>query len=418
MAQQGGGGVPMRNIWAAEFKRQRDRLGVVDPAAYADAAGCSLFKRLVTQTREFAIFMLNAEGHVLTWNQGAVRIKQYTEKDVLGRHFEMLYTVEDRQAGRPEKNLSDAIRYGQTEDVGWRRKKDGSRFWADAVITAIRDEDGKLFGFSKVIRDLTEVNQALTQAKTLEVNQRADRLKDQFLSLVSHELRTPLTTIRGFADLVEDGSAGPTTPDQNAYMGSVLKATETLTKLINDLIDMTSFQVRPLQLQRSAVNFSELVQGVIFSVQSQAQEKHLWLANHVSPDMPDIDADPHRVSQVLIHLVTNAIKFTPDGGRIDISASLDENELRCEVTDTGRGLSPEASERLFQQFSQADMSTTRTSGGLGIGLHISKTLVEAHGGKIGVLSAEGKGSTFWFTLPRKAVVTPDETPKDAGMPQV
>lgn len=408
----------MRNIWAAEFKRQRGQLGAVPRAHYADPTGCDLFKRLVTNIREYAIFLLDAEGRVLTWNQGASRIKQYTEEDVLGHHFRMLYIEEDQRAGRPEKNLSDALRYGQTEDIGWRRKKDGTWFWADVVITTIQDAEGKLFGFGKVIRDLTEVNKALTQSKTQEVNQRADHLKDQFLSLVSHELRTPLTTIKGYADLVEDGSAGPITPDQSAYMGSVLKATETLTKLINDLIEMTSFQVRPMHLNLSAVNFSEIVQGIVFSVQAQAQEKHLWLSNHVTPDLPDIEADAYRVGQILMNIVANAIKFTPDRGRIDISASLDGNELRCEVTDTGKGISPEALESLFKPFSQADMSATRVSGGLGIGLHISKILVEAHGGRIGVLSALGKGSTFWFTLPRKPVVTVDQTPKDASPRQV
>lgn len=404
----------MHENWAAEFKKLQGQTGVVAPALYADPTGCGLFKRLVTSINEFAVFLLDAEGHILTWNQGATRIKQYTETEVLGHHFRMLYTEEDQRAGRPEKNLGDALRFGQTEDIGWRRKKDGSWFWADAVITVIRDDDGKLFGFGKVIRDLTEVTKAFSQAKTLEVNQRVDRLKNQFLSLVSHELRTPLTAIKGFADLVEDGSAGPMTPEQSAYMGSVLKATETLTNQINDLIEMTSFQARPLHLDFSPVNFSEIVEGVLFAVQTEARDKHLWIANHVSPDLPDIEADAHRVSQILMNIVTNAIKFTPERGRIEISGRIDANELRCEVMDTGKGISPDALENLFKQFSQADMSATRASGGLGIGLYISKALVEAHGGKIGVLSAEGKGSTFWFTLPRKAVVTIEQTPTDAG----
>jgi PAS domain S-box-containing protein len=404
--------------WAAEFKKLRGQSGVVAPALYADPTGCVLFKRLVASINEFAIFLLDPEGHILTWNQGATRIKQYTEAEVLGHHFGMLYTEEDQRAGRPEKNLGDALQFGQTEDIGWRRKKDGSWFWADAVITVIRDDDGKLFGFGKVIRDLTEVTKAFSQAKTLEVNQRVDRLKDQFLSLVSHELRTPLTTIKGFADLVEDGTAGPMTPEQSAYMGSVLKATESLTNQINDLIDMTSFQARPLHLDLSLVNFSEIVEGVVFAAQIEAQGKHLWIANHVSPDLAGIEADAHRVSQILMNIVTNAIKFTPERGRIEISGRIDANELRCEVTDTGKGISPDALENLFKQFSQADMSATRASGGLGIGLYISKTLVEAHGGKIGVSSAEGKGSTFWFTLPRKAVVTIEQTPTDAGTHRV
>ena len=187
----------MNRNWIKEFDHQKSLRDVVSIDRHGASSDPGLYKRTVCGIREFAIFMLDADGHILTWNQGAQRIKQYREDEVLGKHYRMLYTPDDQKAGRPEKNLSDALKYGQTEDLGWRRKKDGTWFWADAVITTLVDEDGQVIGFGKVIRDLTEFNKAEERARALEVTQRVDELKDLFLSLVSHELRTPLTTIKG-----------------------------------------------------------------------------------------------------------------------------------------------------------------------------------------------------------------------------
>jgi signal transduction histidine kinase len=278
-------------------------------------------------------------------------------------------------------------------------KKDGTWFWADAVLTTVLDDEGKVLGFAKVIRDLSEINMAEQQARDIEATQRMDRLKDQFLALVSHELRTPLTAIFGYAALLSENEESRLTAEQDQYARSILSATADLTKLINNLIDLTTLQAGKLNLEPAPVNFSEIVLGAMHAVQTKAQAKHLWLANHATPDLPEVVGDPERIAQVLINVVTNAIKFTPDGGRIDIRAAVDDGFMRCEVSDTGPGISAEDLETLFKPFSQADMSATRDYGGLGIGLSISKTLVEAHGGHIGVISAPGKGSTFWFTLP-------------------
>lgn len=384
--------------WIAEFEALKRQRGTVrsSPAKVSDGALCS---RLVQSVKEFGIFIIDPEGVILSWNAGAERIKQYRRDEVIGRNFRMLYTPDDQAAGRPEKNLRDVLKHGQTEDIGWRMKKDGTWFWADAVITTVLDDAGRLVGFAKVIRDLSEINMAEKQAREIELNRRMDCLKDQFLSLVSHELRTPLTAIFGYAALLSENEHDRLTAEQDQYARSILGATADLTTLINNLIDLTTLQAGKLHLDPAPLNFSEVVLGAIHAVQPKAQEKHLWLANHANPDLPEMIGDATRIAQVVINVVANAIKFTPAGGRIDIRAFVDDGFMRCEVSDAGPGISPEDLEKLFKPFSQGDMSATRDYGGLGIGLSISKTLVEAHGGHIGVMSAPGKGSTFWFTLP-------------------
>jgi PAS domain S-box-containing protein len=384
--------------WIAEFEALKRQRGTA-PATRAPEPCGTLCSRLVESVKEFAIFMIDPNGVILTWNAGAERIKQYRADEVLGRNFRMLYTPDDQAAGRPEKNLRDVLKHGQTEDIGWRMKKDGSWFWADAVLTTVLDESGKLVGFAKVIRDLSDINMAEQQARDLEQTLRMERLRDQFLSLVSHELRTPLTAILGFAALLSENEQHRLTPEQDQYARSILSATEDLTHQVNNLIDLTTLQAGKLNLEPAPMNFSEIVLGAMHAVQPKAQAKHLWFANHVTPDLPEMVGDPARIAQVLITVLGNAIKFAPSGGRIDIRAAVDDGFLRCEVADTGPGISAEDLEKLFKPFSQADMSATRRHGGLGIGLSISKTLVEAHGGHIGVISAPGKGSTFWFTLP-------------------
>jgi PAS domain S-box-containing protein len=380
--------------WVAEFEALKHQRHMA-PASDDSGALCS---RLVGSVKEFAIFMLDPDGVILSWNAGAERIKQYRADEVIGRNFRMLYTPGDQAAGRPEKNLRDVLKHGQTEDIGWRMKKDGSCFWADAVLTTVLDDEGGLVGFAKVIRDLSDINMAEQQARDLELTRRMDRLKEQFLSLVSHELRTPLTAIFGYAALLSENADQRLTSEQDQYARSILSATEDLTKLINNLIDLTTLQAGKLNLEPVPMSFAEIVLGAMHAVQPQAQAKHLWLANHVTPDLPEMVGDPERIAQVLVNVMSNAIKFTPSGGRIDIRAAVDDGFMRCEVSDAGPGISPEDLEKLFKPFSQADMSATRGYGGLGIGLSISKTLVEAHGGHIGVISTPGKGSTFWFTL--------------------
>jgi len=419
----------------AEVARLRDRLAEAGIAAenreqtlaseraragHVQQRSDELFRIMVETVSDYALFMLDANGNVMTWNRGAERIKGYSEAEILGKPYEIFFTPEDVKTGRPRQLLAQARNFGRVEDLGWRQRKDGSRFWADAVITALKDAQGNLTGYAKVTRDLTELEHL--QREKIEALQQADVLKDQFISILSHELRTPINAITGFGSILDDEVVGPLTEQQHEYLRKMLAGADTLLMLVNDLLDLSRIQAGRFYLSPQPFDFPTLVKDRLGSVQPLADRKQLHLINQVPQDLPRLVGDPQRIGQVLLNLVNNAIKFTAPGGTIHVRACLGEDAalgsertLRCEVTDTGIGIAEEDLDKLFKPFTQVDMSSTRDVGGTGLGLTISKSLVEAHHGQIGVESELGKGSTFWFTLPLPGA-SPGEAEAEVQMP--
>lgn len=390
----------------AELRRQLAASGSVPsrPAGGSAQQFDQVFRVMVESLSDYAFYMLDTEGRVVTWNRGAERIKGYSEAEVIGQSNEIFFTTEDRAADKPRRLLAEARKHGRVEDLGWRLRKDGSRYWADAIITALHDPQGRLTGYAKVTRDLTELEHL--EREKIEALEQADVLKDQFISILSHELRTPINAITGFGSILDDEVAGPLTAQQHLYLGKILDGAETLLALVNDLLDLSRIQAGRFQLNPLPFDFPQLVTEKLEALEPIAEQRKLRLVNEVPQDLPLLAGDAQRIGQVLINLVNNAIKFTSAGGSIRVRACLDGAQLRCEVIDTGIGIAREDYEKLFKPFTQVDMTSTRQAGGTGLGLAISKSLVEAHHGQIGVESEPGKGSTFWFTLP----VSPDAAP--------
>ncbi|HYU54127.1 MAG TPA: PAS domain-containing sensor histidine kinase [Gemmatimonadaceae bacterium] len=393
------------------------------PARGTSSQGISdeQYRLIVQSIKDYAVFMLNPEGRILSWNEGARLIKGYTAPEVLGRSFEIFYPQEAVDDGFPRRELKEAARVGRFEDEGWRIRKDGSRFWANVVITAIRDSEGTLVGFAKVTRDLTSRRLAEEQACQLAAEQaahaeaarrneqlhqlnvqlesalalaeRSIRVRDDVLAVVAHDLRSPVHTILGAAGVVEiirDGEAH----DRNVQI--IQRAARRMERLISDLLDVASIESGTLSVRSAPVDLTLLVSEVLELLEGQSRERSIKLSSEVDPGIPVIMGDHDRLMQVLSNLLGNAIKFTPEGGNIRVRASRKDDRVLVSVADSGIGISPTDLPHVFDRFWKADGSSAK---GAGLGLSIASGIVEAHGGKIWAESELGVGTTMTFTLP-------------------
>lgn len=393
-----------------ELDQDRDRGEKLGPSAPSGGSlsgvdvDQALYRLLVASVRDYAIFMLDPAGRVTTWNLGAQRIKQYAAHEVIGTHFSRFYPAEDVESGKCEMELALAAEQGRFEDEGWRVRKDGTRFWANVVITALRDAEGTLLGFGKVTRDLTEHRRAEEERIHLASEQRAraaadasNRAKDNFLAHVSHELRTPLNAILGWAKLLNGGldeargRQATTTIERNAVA---------MVQLIDDLLDVSRIISGRMRLEAEPVDLALVIDRGMDAVRLNAESRGVKVRADVEADVPMITGDPIRLQQVVWNLLSNAVKFTPPGGDIRVKLRRSGRSAELSVRDTGRGIEPANAARVFEPFWQEEGKPVAGSRGLGLGLSISKNLVELHGGSIDVWSeGRDRGTTFTCTFP-------------------
>jgi PAS domain S-box-containing protein len=391
-----------------------------------------MFRLLVANVQDYAIFMLDTEGHIASWNAGAHRIKGYTAEEIIGKHFSIFYPEEDIKSGKPPRELEIAKEYGVYEEEGWRLRKDGTRFWANVVITAVHDEEGRLRGFAKVTRDITdrkqaeETQRALLQQRearlaaeeerrraeaSFRVAQEANRAKDEFLMTLSHELRTPMTAILGWARLLPTMS--PNEPMFREAVSSIARGAQLQARLIDDVLDVSRIVSGKMRLTRERLNIESVLNASLEAVRPTAGARGIRIETTFAPQLGWIVADPTRFQQVMWNLLTNAVKFTPKGGTVHVTARRSSSHLEISVADSGEGIDPAFLPHVFEPFRQAENPQTRVHGGLGLGLSIVRYIVEAHGGNISADSAgRGKGATFTVTLPVAAVASiPEESPQ-------
>jgi hypothetical protein len=371
------------------------------------------FRLLVEGVSDYAIFMLDVNGAVATWNAGAARIKGYSAEEIIGQHFRKFYPEDAVESGWPEHELRVATAEGRFVDEGWRVRRDGSRFWAHVNITALRDDAGRLRGFAKLTRDLTERRrtEALeasgaereamleTERNARMLAQRTARMKDEFLATLSHELRTPLNAILGWAQLLHSREA-PGTAELHRGMEIIERNARAQVRLIDDLLDLSRIMAGRFRLDVQQVSLVEIVRSALDSIEPTAQTKGVRLESVLDPQSVIVSGDPARLQQVFWNLLTNAVKFTPKGGRVQVLLQRVNSHIEFSVSDTGIGIPASFLPHVFERFSQKDSSTHREYGGLGLGLAISKQLVDLHGGSIRAKSmGEGHGATLVVTLP-------------------
>jgi len=371
------------------------------------------FRLLVEGVSDYAIFMLDVNGAVATWNSGAARIKGYRAEEIIGQHFRKFYPEDAVESGWPEHELRVATAEGRFVDEGWRVRKEGSRFWAHVTITAMRDDAGRLRGFAKLTRDLTErrrtealeasgaQREAMLEAErnARMLAQRTVRMKDEFLATLSHELRTPLNAILVWTQLLRSrGEAEPVELDR--AMEIIERNARAQVRLIDDLLDLSRIMSGRFRLDVRRVSLVEIVRGALDSIEPTAQAKGVRLESVLDPQSVIVSGDPARLQQVFWNLLSNAVEFTPKGGRIQVLLQRVNSHIEFSVSDTGIGIPASFLPHVFERFSQKDSSTHREYGGLGLGLAICKQLVDLHGGSIQAKSmGEGHGATFVVTLP-------------------
>ena len=370
-----------------------------------------IFQLLVSSVREYAIFLLDPSGIVATWNVGAQRIKGYTPEEIIGRSFSEFYTEEDKRAGRPQRVLNTAREKGSVEDEGWRVRKDGSRFWANVVITAVHDAHGELRGFAKVTRDVTERKEAQETQRAYRVAQEANRAKDEFLMTLSHELRTPMTAILGWARMLPTLESDSQLFDE--AIASIVAAAQLQGRLIDDLLDVSRIVSGKLRLAPEPVEVANVVMAAVDALAPTAAAKGVRVSTSFGTNLGSILADPTRLQQVIWNLLSNSIKFTPEGGAVEVSAKRSAANVQINVRDNGEGIESEFLPHMFEPFRQAESPQTRTHGGLGLGLSIVRYIAEAHGGSVSAESeGKGRGASFTVTLPvRKEKTRTDASPR-------
>jgi len=366
--------------------------------------GGRIYQLMVESVRDYAIFMLDPNGYVASWNRGAERIKGYTANEIIGQHFSIFYRPEDIESGHPQHELEIAAREGRFEEERERLRKDGSVFWANVVITAVRDEDGTLVGFAKVTQDLTErraaEGRAIEDARRLDESVTANVAKTQFLTAMSHELRTPLNAIGGYTELLSLGLGGPVTPEQRDYLERIRRSQQHLLGIISDLLNFSRIEAGHLTYDIRPLILSHVIDGVVPLVEPQADAKAVIL--EADPPGPACIAlaDRAKVDQILLNLLSNAIKFTGTKGSVKVACRMSEDTASIEVTDTGAGIPADKLEAIFEPFVQLGRSLSSAHEGTGLGLAISRELARAMNGNLTVSSTLGSGSTFTLSLPR------------------
>jgi PAS domain S-box-containing protein len=473
-----------------------------------------IYRKAIEELRDYAIFVTDEEGKVTNWNCGAEQILGYSESEILGKYASQFFTAEDRARNIPQKEMITAVTEGRAEDERWHVRRDGSRFWASGVMTSVLDNSGRLVGFSKVMRDMTERNRlteerdrfftlsvdmlcivhldgrfqrvnpafetvlgfsesdllwmklfdlvhpndrAKTEAEyqklsagepttfmenrlkckhggyrwvawsyfpvpednlafgvgrdTTELRrihemlrlradelENANRVKDEFLATLSHELRTPLTSILGWSRLLRSNKLDDS--EQQHAIQIIQRSAESQSKLIEDLLDVSRIITGKLKMELQPVSFPYIVDSIVKALRPTADAKSLTLETEIDPTAGPVSGDPSRLQQIVSNVLSNAIKFTPEGGRVSVRLKRIKSHALLEVQDTGVGIAAADLPYIFERFKQADSSNIRAHSGLGLGLAIVDYLVKQHRGIVLANSeGSGKGATFVIEIP-------------------
>lgn len=372
-------------------------------------AGEQRYRLLIENVSDYAIFMLDLDGRVASWNSGAQQLLGYSHEQIVGRPCDVLFSEEDRDNGIFERELRAARTSGRATSAGWRVRRNGARLFVEGILSAVRDEQGQLRGYAKFMRDVTERQRTHLERERLLESERAARseaeragyMKDEFLATLGHELRTPLNAVLGWSQILRRLKNLPREVLEG--LAIIERNGRSQAQIIEDLLDMSAIVSGKIHLEIQRVDLGAVIDATMSSIRPAAEAKEIRLQLVLDPQVPAVNGDPGRLQQVFWNLLTNAVKFTPKAGLVAVTLARVKSHVEVRVADDGEGIDPTFLPHVFDRFRQADASSTRRYGGLGLGLSIVKQLVELHGGRIGVESeGVGRGATFRVVLPLPA----------------
>jgi PAS domain S-box-containing protein len=366
---------------------------------------------MIEAVKDYAIFMLDTGGRVLSWNGGAQTLLGYTAVEAVGHGYDLFFTARDNAEGRPQAEMTTSRLGGRIDTQGWRLRKDGSVFWSTTTVTPVLDQERSLRGYAVVMRDLSD------QRRMLELEQATRRTND-FLAVLAHELRNPLAPIRNAVSALKLADA--LAPGVARARDIIDRQLHQLTRLVDDLLDVARISSGKIQFQIERLDWRDIVNAAVEAVRPLALARRQRFESHLPEHPVPVMGDPARLVQALQNVVHNAVKYTPEGGAVRLDVHVADGACVTHVTDSGRGIAPEALERIFQMFVQEDPGgTPRADAGLGIGLNLARSLVEGHGGRLSAQSpGVGQGSTFTLVLPlgRGTAVRPPAPPSAVPAP--
>jgi PAS domain S-box-containing protein len=355
------------------------------------------YRLIVSNVKDYAMLMLDTAGVVISWNDGAEKIKGYKADEIIGKNFSCFYTPQGLKDGKPALGLKQATEHDRFEDEGWRVRKDGSLYFADVVITALRDPTGQLRGFGKIIRDITERKKAEAQlVKMVEELKRSNNELQQFAYVASHDLQEPLRMVASFTQLLASRYKGQLDSEADEFIAFAVDGCNRMQRLIQDLLAYSRAGTGEKKLRQTSVE--DALQAALANLREIIAESAAVVTND---PLPTITADGTQLTQVFQNLVGNAIKYRREKvPRVHVSAAKNERqEWIFSVRDNGLGIEAQYFEKIFILFQR--LHPQNEFEGTGIGLAVSKKVVERMGGTIWVESERGKGSTFFFSLPQR-----------------
>ena len=364
------------------------------------------YRLLVNSVQDYAIFMLDTDGRVATWNLGAQKLKGYQASDIIGQHFSVFFTPEDVAAGKPAAELEACLAAGHFEIENWRVKQDGSYFWASVVVTALYDEAGDLVGYAKVTRDLSDrkrsddaMQHANEQLRYQQAElQQLNEAKDEFIALASHQLRTPATGVKQYLGMLIDGYSGQMTDGQLEIARRAYLANDRQISLVNDLLMVAQVDAGRVQLIKESLKITSFVRSVAEDMRPSLEAKNQQLILNIPDSSITCQIDELRFRMVLENLIDNASKYTESDGKIEIGVKVSSSVVTIYIKDNGIGIPSDSISKLFSKFARIPNQLSEAAAGSGLGLYWAEKIVGLHDSQIEVDSKLGEGSTFSIRL--------------------